>query len=528
MDNPSLATSVPSADSAAAPLRWSPATRIDARIALTCILAVAASLRFGFLGRNSIWTDEAYMAWMTRFGWHDMIAALRASDAHPPLYFLLIKAWSGIAGIGEAALRFPAACFSLLSVWLTYALMRRVAPEPVALLGGLLVTLSPLQVMIGQDGRMYALLGALALGSTLALVLAVEHGGPRRWAAYTAVAGLIVYTHYLGALVLAAHGLWVAIYERRHLIAWLGSMAVAALLFLPWLPAFWDQLRHGNGWPWYRHSQLYVDLADLFGLFAFGGSLFGMGSYFFPGTAPLATQAIVLLPFLLVVWQGVWSCLSKARAVNCRGVALLGLTAALPIGVLVALALGRLIFYPRWLAFLGPFFSMFLALGVGALADRMPSGRRYAAALLSTALLLSAVPVLGRYYFDSTFRAYRWREAAVLVKAQAGPRDLFLYVNESAMISFSYYYREPHSSVTLTPVEARAGTAAQRPGFTATQARQLAARYPRVWLIATVPLTAEMQQRLLSALETAYHVVGRRDFTAVWVHLLEAKPVSVR
>ncbi len=529
MDDPSLTTPASLADSAAAALRWSPATRIDSRIALTGILAIATCLRFGFLGRNSIWYDEAYMAWITRLNWHDMVAALRISDAHPPLYFFLIKAWSGIAGTGEAALRFPAACFSLLSVCLTYALMRRVASESISLLSAFLVSVSPLQVMIGQDGRMYALLGTLALGSTLALALAVEHGGPIRWAAYTIAASLIVYTHYLGALVLVAHGLWVAIYERRNLMAWLGSTAVAAILFLPWLPAFWDQLRHGNGWPWYRNSQLYVDLADLIGLFAFGGSLFGLGSYFFPGTAPPATQGVILLPFLLVAWQGVRSCLSPARQANCRGVALLGLAAGLPIGVMVALAFGRLIFYPRWLAFLGPFFSMFLALGIRAIADRMPSGRHYAPVVLSAALLLYGVPVLGQYYFDSTFRPYRWREAAAVVKAQVRPNDLFLYVNQSAMVSFSYYFREPHPSVTLTPLEARAGTASgRRPEFSAAQARQLAGRYPRVWVIATVPLTAEMQQRLLSALGTAYQVAGRRDFTAVWVHLLEAKPAPVR
>jgi uncharacterized membrane protein len=102
--------------------------------ALGGVLAVAALLRFAMLGHNSIWFDEAYVVRVALSPWQAIPAMLRTAEFHPPLYYLLMKAWIGTAGLREAALRFPSACFGILTVWLTYAVVRRVSSEAVGLL----------------------------------------------------------------------------------------------------------------------------------------------------------------------------------------------------------------------------------------------------------------------------------------------------------------------------------------------------------------------------------------------------------
>ena len=144
--------------------------------ALAGIITVTAVLRFSLLGQNSLWFDEAWMAWIGQQRWQDIVPLLRAGDAHPPLSYFLMKAWIGIAGDGEAALRFLSACCGVLSVALTYALARRISTERVSLLSALVIGVSPFAVMAGQEVRMYALLGTLALASTLALVASVVTG----------------------------------------------------------------------------------------------------------------------------------------------------------------------------------------------------------------------------------------------------------------------------------------------------------------------------------------------------------------
>src|SRR5438309_3166235 len=180
----------------------SPHDAFNPRLILAGILAVAAILRFAMLGAPSFSYDEIVVATMARARWYDILPTLRAGEFHPPLYYLLMKAWAEIAGVGETAFRFPSACFGLASVGLTYTVARRVSSEPVRLLSALFVAVSPFQIMVSQEDRLYVLLGALVLASTLALTASVERDRPILWAGYVLASALMVYTQYIGALVL--------------------------------------------------------------------------------------------------------------------------------------------------------------------------------------------------------------------------------------------------------------------------------------------------------------------------------------
>jgi len=506
--------------------------QLDSAIVLGGIIALAAVLRFAGLGRHSLWFDEVFVVWVGAHRWQDVLPLLSSHDFHPPLYYLLIKAWTGVAGTGEAAVRVPSACLSVICVPLTYALARRVASEPVSLLSAFLVAVSPFQVMAGQEARMYPLLEALTLGSTLALAAGVERGGARRWAGYAVLAVLMVYTQYLGFLVLLAHGVWVAGWERRHLGTWLGAMGAAAVLYAPWVPALSHQAaaQHERVWP--QHSLASFDLGALLGLFAFGGSLLGMPSYLLPRTLPSMVQdilllartlppmeqGILLLPFLVILWRG-----AASFASDRRGLALIGLPPALVIGVMFAVVLGAPVMYPHGVSFLCPFYAMFLARGLVDVADRMRGRRDRVLAFLTAGLLLYSVPVLDRYYFDPSSWPFRWRAAADLVRSQVRPGDFIIYVEDVAVLPFAYYFREPHPATVLRAAEGLPGGNA-RPGFTRTEAEALAARHRRVWLIATVTFHAHTQDRLLPALRSAFEVTGFYDFTGTWVYLLQANP----
>jgi 4-amino-4-deoxy-L-arabinose transferase-like glycosyltransferase len=481
-------------------------------------VTLASGLRFVLLGRNSFWYDEAWVASLMQLGWQEIAPILAGTDVHPPLYFYLMKAWVGLAGTTEVALRLPSVFASVLSVLLTYFVMRRLAPAPVSLLGAFLVSLSPFDVMAGREARMYAVLEVLALGATLAVTLSVERGGGVRWAGYGTLAAAVAYTHYLGIIVLAAHGLWIAFFERRHLRAWVLAMSGAMLLYAPWISSLWHQaVTNEYHETWYRHAVGSSDLAALLGLFAFGGSLFGMAGYFLGGTLEPVKQWLVVLPFLVVFWRGV-----AALSADRRGLGLLGFCLALPIGVALLISLIKPIFYARWFSFLLPFYAMFVALGLAELAGRVRASHQVVLAGLTAGILSCSMPVFVRYYFDPGFRPYQWRAAAALVRAEAQPQDAIVYVHSASAVAFLYYFHERHPSLILTPTEALG--AAAFPGFTAVQARELAGRYPRVWLIATVAFNAPMRQRLLPALRSAFQFGGVHDFRGVWVTRHEAKP----
>jgi len=479
-------------------------------VVLLGILALAAGLRFAFLASNSVWLDEAFVVWVAQHPWREIPGLLRLVDQHPPLYFLLMHIWIAIAGTSEVAIRFPSACFSLCSVLLTYALIRRVSTEAVSLLSALLVAIAPFQIMAAQEARMYPLVGALTLASTLALFTSVARGGVIRWAGYLAASTLMAYTHYLGVLILLAHGIWVTSCARRALGPWLACMALVAAAFIPWMPSLLEQARAGHGFAWYHNRLPAMNLGDLLGLSAFGGSLFGMAGYFFTGSLGPAEQIIVLLPFLALLWRGV-----AGFGADRRTLPFLALPPAVAIGALWLFSLTHPMFVPRWFSFLMPFFAVFLARGVYEVADHLDLRRDWVAAVLVGALLLYQVPVLDRYYGDPHFRPFQWRAAARLVRGQARPGDAFVFVGSQAALPFRYYFREPYPSLELT----------SRGRFTLTdpQVRDLAARHPRVWLVAAIPFAAATRDPLMEGLGREYSVVGLRDFSGAIVYLLSAR-----
>lgn len=487
-------------------------------LALVGILIAGAVLRLAFLGRNSVWFDEAVVAIVAQARWQDLLSLIRFRDAHPPLYYLLIKVWVGLVGTGETALRFPSACFSLTSVALTYVLMRQVAPGRVSLTSALLVATAPFEIWSGQTARMYPLLEALVLGSTLVLVRGVERPRWLDWIVYAVTATLMVYTDYLAFLVLAAHGLWVAAYERRHLGRWLAAIVVMAILFAPWIPSFWDQAvaRAPTLSHIYGDKPTYLKLIDLVGLFAFGGSLFGMPGRFYSYTSltPLM-QVLILLPYLAVLGVGIAS-LTHDR----RRLAFLALPLAVPVGGMQLVSLATPMFLARWFSFLCPFYAMLVAEGAFAISRTIRARQDRTVALVIAGVLLINLTWLNRYYFDPAFHPFRWRAAAAAVAQEMKPDDLLLFGDEGDEIAFAYYFKGRAWTMRLLP----------RPVFSALQG--LRARYRRVWLI-IAPLADDdpLLNQTLSALGASF-VQANRNWTKTnaypRMYLFEARPSSPR
>jgi hypothetical protein len=364
---------------------------------------------------------------------------------------------------------------------------------------------------------MYAFLGALAVGATLLLVLGVKRQRWGYWVAYAAAATLMVYTHNLAFFVLLAHGLWVASYERRHFGRWLAVSAAAAVLYTPWIPSLWYQATHLHWFlaPFYGDKSPYLKLGDLLGLFAFGGSLFGMPSYFFSNTSlTLLEQFLVLLPFLVILGSGIGS-LSR----DGRWLALLGLPLAVTVGVMQLLALGTPAFVARWFSFLCPFYAMLLAEGVFALSRNIRAHPDRTAAFVTAGVLLFNLAGLARYYFDPALHPFHWRTAVATVAREIKPSDLLLFGDQGNEVAFAYYFKGRAWTMKLTP----------QPDFEAI--RGLGARYSRVWLIVAPPADHPvLLSQTVSALRTSFVLAaeGSRAVNGVypWIYRFDAKPSS--
>ncbi|MFV0484714.1 MAG: glycosyltransferase family 39 protein [Candidatus Saccharimonadales bacterium] len=228
--------------------------------------------------QQSIWFDESYGAYLTRFGFDD-IWNMTAVDVHPPLYYFLLKIWAGIFGFTDFGMRFMSVFFGAIAILFAWLWLKRKYGFKPAIFAALLMALSPMLVRYGQEMRMYALAAAIIFAATYVLQLAMDTKKRRFWVIYGVLISLGMWTHYFVALVWLAHLAYLIwtyrkkVFQKNIIIAYV----VAVILYLPWMPSFIAQsstVQRGFWIPeasvssvtdYFTNSFIYLDSSEITG-----------------------------------------------------------------------------------------------------------------------------------------------------------------------------------------------------------------------------------------------------------------------
>jgi hypothetical protein len=221
-------------------------------VGLAGILGVC--LRWRGLGSQSLWLDEGFTLWITRFAPHEIWQLLRV-DTGPPLHYILIHYWSMFFGSSEFWLRALSAVFGTLSVPLFYLLARKILADRTAVVIAMATyAVSFFQIWYAKEARPYGLLIFLSLGSVYCLLLYLENRDPVRFCAVVLFLVASLYTHnmalsYLPGIMV----LWFVYPGQKKLFARVreGLLIGSAVLvfYLPWLPTLAAQSgRMNRGW----------------------------------------------------------------------------------------------------------------------------------------------------------------------------------------------------------------------------------------------------------------------------------------
>lgn len=134
------------------------------------ILIIAYIFRL-FSLNQSLWLDEGTTAKVVlNYSFQDIILKFSPFDFHPPLYYLLMKAWTNIFGYSEIALRMPSVLFSLLTGCVVYLLGKKIKDEKTGLLAAVFFLFNPLIIYYSQEARMYSMAAFLLALSIYFLV----------------------------------------------------------------------------------------------------------------------------------------------------------------------------------------------------------------------------------------------------------------------------------------------------------------------------------------------------------------------
>jgi uncharacterized membrane protein len=489
---------------------------------LAAIVTIGAVLRLATLTARSVWFDEAYAVFVAKMPLDRMLAHVASTDTHPPLYYLILHGWIRVFGDGEVAIRAPSALFGVASVALLYAFARRLGGVNTSSLAALFLAASAFAIRTAQEARMYALFGLLALASTWALWAAVRSGARQLWAiqwlAYALLVAAMTYTHYFAALVVLGHLGYLSLRRpsRRTWELWALGLVTVGALFAPWLPFFIEQLVSGRGWPTFRVQAGPEQLVDLLGLLAYGGELGRTAGYFAAYREavpwiPYVLVSTVVAVFALAVFRFGWRHEAVRLAVTSMGVPVVG-------ALLLSMRLN--VFYPRYFAFVQPYFALIVALAFVAFFRTVRGRLGIVPAVLAVGVVLLNVPVASGYSAFPRRQIYDWREAARLVSQRADPNDFILYVPELAAKPFEYYFRGGQNRLGVTPRELFRMVrpfAVHGPIVDAALFEQIAETHPRLWVVATVPFPLEARQRLERLLASSFSGVRGWDFGHVWV-----------
>jgi hypothetical protein len=227
-------------------------TRTVSAAALLVLLAASAALRTRAIGAG-YWIDEGISVGIAGHAFADIPGLLR-QDGSPPLYYLLLAAWMGVFGSGEAATHALSLVAALATVPAALWAGRALFGARAGWAGAAVAATLPILTVFAQETRMYALLALLSLLLSATFVLAFVRGDRRALVAFALLAAATAYTHNWGLYLLAglAAALPVAIRVRgaRPVLreAALAGAALA-LAYAPWVPSLIGQARD-TGAPW--------------------------------------------------------------------------------------------------------------------------------------------------------------------------------------------------------------------------------------------------------------------------------------
>lgn len=401
---------------------------------------LAFVVRMWGITAQSLWRDEVDAI---RFATRDLPALLetfRQPGENGPLFYLLLRLWLSVSGQSELALRYPAVLLGTLAVPLTYLVARRLlgylgsatardearpgnpAPIAVAWLGSLGMALSPYLIWYSQEGKMYALVVVLALGSLAALLWALTPGArwpAARWLTYIVLTSLGFYTHVLLVLMLPVHALlfviaWPA--SRRHLV---GALVSLASFTLPYLPLVWWQWRLLTS-PNFQPGFEFVPLGRMSAILL---AALGRGIRPVPSLGFTAVWVFLILAALLLTWRGPWR----------RSLLILLAWLLLPPLLLYVITLQVPLFNDRYLIFIAPAFYLLAAAGLVAVA------RRSRGLAITAALIVVGLQAYGIWGQVHTPIKADWRGAAAFVQATGNPNDIVLFQHPYNRFAYAYY-----------------------------------------------------------------------------------------
>lgn len=208
-----------------------------------CVVYVAA--RLWRLDASCLWFDEIFSVHAAEHEWWGLFSFIAKDLIHPPLFYVVLKAWITVGGESVFWLRLLPVVFSALALVPFIYLGRELKfTEPVLIIATFLFAVNGALIKYTQTLRMYSMLVFLALLSTWLFARYFNRG--KSFIPLVIANLLLVYTHYFGWLIVGAEVVAILWFQR---IKWARVAIMSGILtiaYVPWLLSVVQAARSGS------------------------------------------------------------------------------------------------------------------------------------------------------------------------------------------------------------------------------------------------------------------------------------------
>lgn len=407
------------------------------------IFFIALFLRLYNLGLPSIWVDEAFSIWVAKSNLCAVIDYV-STDAHPPLYFILLHYWIKLFGATETSTRLLSVIFGMGTLIFIYKLCNEIfRNKKYGIISSFLFAISSFAVIYTDtDVKMYSQLMFLTTVSTYLLYKAMKKesvypvrkpvfsNGVNLWISYIIISILNLYTHYFSFFVIFSHMLYILM-ARKNADGFkkvLYLIFIFLVSFIPWNNSFFEQFFISRKGEHLERS----GIVNLLGLFNYFFSVINFKLH-------LWQSILFSVCILAVLTVGVLRCFKFEKG----NIILPTFFTVLLFPFIISYMSYKHIFQSRYFSLICPLF--FILIGCAVLAVK----NKYLKWLII--LSFATINITGCYLYltNSKYWKQDWRTAAAYVEDKSKEGDTVLMQISYNIFPFNYYYKEGLAGIKL-------------------------------------------------------------------------------
>lgn len=383
---------------------------------------------------QSLWLDEAIGAEVAKnFSYVKILTEFVKFDNHPPLYYLLLKFWTGIFGYSELGLRSLSIVFGLGTIFLTVKIFEKLTPKIykfVPILPALFLATSQIHIYYSQEARMYSMTTFLASLAVYFFISSLNGSDRKNWFLFSLSISILMFTDYIPVFLLPIFWIY-AFFKIRDAYWWRGfilSHFPLVILGYFWLPTFLYQSERGrwlvatlSGWKNIAGGATIKQALLVFTKFVFGRiSLQDKIIYYLLVT--FASFPIILL--LYSAWR------NRKKEFD---IIWLWLTLPLILGFLTSFLFPAFTYF-RFIYVLPAFYIL---VAWGAANIKRKTLRNTTLALLVGINLISWLI----YVFDKNQQRENWREAVLFIESNCKAEEIVLFHYPEPFTPYRWYMK---------------------------------------------------------------------------------------